>query len=371
MTIGTRLVGLGLIVALVALAAAAVAQIPREIGQHEVSAQNAAVYLRAGESVEQEFRLVGSGFRYVEAQANWTTTADARRQPVLRLYRCGTDDAPLRGINANVVPNEWLSVVRLDLPSPDSAGPAEPCLRLQISAPLSASGEMRVGETLNLARIAGSYLVNGSPVEGRTLWLVIGRRWSVTETLSQMAPSLTLRRAGAVTLGAALLSVLAVVLQVNWALRRYALLGNRVSGPGRLLLIVVMLFSGSLVAVSLTHDPTPLEWRSTFLQGFVVAPASLALIAFAVWLSATGAPGLRSGGQRRSARAIWFDPGVWVIAAFNVAVLGVFLLVLWQRLGDAERIAQLGYILLGTFFALEIVDAVSLRIRDLWTRRAG
>ena len=124
---------------------------------------------------------------------------------------------------------------------------------------------------------------------------------------------------------------------------------------------------------SQAHVSELITWTEEF---FAVAHSGLELTgnyrgAIPARADATGAPGLRSGGQRRSARSIWFEPGVWVIAAFNVAVLGVFLVVLWQRLGDAERIAQLGYILLGTFYALEIVAAVSLRIRHLWTRRAG
>ena len=102
---------------------------------------------------------------------------------------------------------------------------------------------------------------------------------------------------------------------------------------------------------SQAHVSELITWTEEF---FAVARSGLELTgnyrgAIPARADATGAPGLRSGGQRRSARSIWFDPGVWVIAAFNVAVLGVFLLVLWQRLGDAERIAQLGYVLLGTF----------------------
>ena len=146
-------------------------------------------------------------------------------------------------------------------------------------------------------------------------------------------------------------------------------MGIRVPGMGRLLLILVMLFGGSLIAVSVSQNPTPSDWRNTFLQGLVVAPASIALIAFPIWLSATGALGSRSNDSRKSARWGEGDPGIWVIAAFNVAVLSVFLLVLWHRLDDAERIAQLAFVLLGTFFTLEIAATVVRRIREWWLSR--
>ncbi len=369
MTGRTGLIRRGLIVALAVVVGGSIVGIPREISQHEVSPQNAVVYLKAGESVEQEFRLVGSGFRFAEAQVNWKTTADAHRNPALRLYRCGTDDEPLRESNASVIANEWLSNVRIDLPSQDSAGLLEPCLRLQISAPHATEGEMRVGETLNPRGGAGAYFVNGSPVEGRSLWLVIGRRWSVAETASQIALSLTPLRAGAISLGVAIASVLALVLQVNWTFRRYTGMGVRVLRTVRLLLILVMLFGGSLIAVSVSQNLTPSDWRNTFLQGFVVAPASIALIAFPIWLSATGAIGSRSSDSRKSAGWGGGDPGIWVIAAFNVAVLSVFLLALWHRLNDAERIAQFAFVLLGVFFTLEIAATVVRRVREWWLSR--
>ena len=58
-----------------------------------------------------------------------------------------------------------------------------------------------------------------------------------------------------------------------------------------------------------------------------------------------------------------------MIAAFNVAVLSVFLLALWHRLNDAERIAQFAFVLLGVFFTLEIAATVVRRVREWWLSR--
>jgi hypothetical protein len=226
---------------------------------------------------------------------------------------------------------------------------------------------MRVGETLNSTGIAGTYFVNGSPVEGRSLWLAVNKRLSATETASQIMLSLTPWPTVAISFGVAVMSVLIVVLQMNRAFRRYPGVGNQVPDLARLLMVLVILFVGSLIAVSVSQSPTPPEWRNTLLQGFVVVPGSIALMAFPVWLSATGVLGSWYSGQRTSARRVWIDPGIWVIAAFNIAVFGVSLFALWHRLNDAERIAQLAYVLLAIFFTLEIAAAVVVRIRGWWT----
>lgn len=362
-----------LLAAFVAAIAASIARLPRESRLHDEPALDRPVHVKAGESVDQEIRQASTGESYLEAAVNWELSIDSHQRPLLRVYECGANEDPLRESSPSVAPKRWLSKVRVALPPHSSKSAVDTCLIVQISAPLSARGEMRIAETTNPPAIAGAYIANGTPKAQRALWFNVYKQWSLRETAIQIVSPLLRPGGAAATLAFALIGILAVAGVIGRRYQRQGAKTVRRASVDMFLLILAALLGGALLAVWSSALDTPSDWLNAVLQGFAAAPAAIVLVALRVKTTGPAAPAPPSAATAsRTHRPDWraLPRSVWgrieepILMTLNLGVLAILLLAVSQRLDAMETAARIGYLILGTYFALEVAATVASRWRS-------